>query len=306
MRTIDLDALAIFRAVVSEGGVVRAAEKLHRVQSNVTTRIKQLEERVGVALFHRQGRRLVLTTEGHVLLGYAERLLRLADEAETAMRAGRPSGSFRLGSLESTAGSRLPGILSAYNRLHPEVQIELVTGTTGALITRVMNYDIEAAFVSEPFTAPGLESTAVFEEELVLISPPDQTPIRSAADIGRRNLLAFVNGCSYRKRLEDWFSQANVLPERVMEFASYQAIIACVAAGSGVAIVPRSLLTALRAADEVMVHALPERIARNRTHLIWQPGYRSMALNGLQALLEASTPPPFEAQPKRISSNASA
>src|SRR5437868_6130885 len=77
-RIMDLAALAIFRAVVRENGVTRAAAKLHRVQSNVTTRIKQLEEELGAALFVRDGRRLVLTPAGHTLLPYAERLLALA------------------------------------------------------------------------------------------------------------------------------------------------------------------------------------------------------------------------------------
>lgn len=282
---MDLDALAIFRAVVREGGVVRAAASLHRVQSNVTTRIKQLEHRLGVKLFERQGRRLALTKQGEVLLVYAERLLRLADEAETAVCAGRAGGSFRLGSLESTAGSRLPPILSQYNRCHPHVQIELVTGTTGFLVRQVLEYDLEAAFVSEPFSLSSLHAIPVFDEELVLISARDDAPMSSPRDIGRRTLLAFANGCSYRKRLEDWFGETDLLPGRVMEFASYQAIIACVASGSGVAIVPRSLLGALRAADEVRVHPLPPAIARNRTHLICRPGYQSLALAGLQELL---------------------
>src|SRR5215207_11390103 len=139
MRTIDLDSLEIFRAVVQEGGINRAAGKLNRVQSNVTTRIKQLEERLGLALFRRQGRSLVLSPEGDVLLSYAQRLFRLADEAENELRTGRPMGVFRIGSLESTAGSRLAPILSRFHRLYPAVVVELITGTTGALIQRVTN-----------------------------------------------------------------------------------------------------------------------------------------------------------------------
>ena len=111
MRTFDLDALEIFRAVVREGGIIRAAEHLHRVQSNVTTRIKQLEQRLGVALFRRQGRTLALTAAGEALLVHAERLLRLADEAERELRAEPARGPLRLGSMESTAGSRLPKVL---------------------------------------------------------------------------------------------------------------------------------------------------------------------------------------------------
>jgi DNA-binding transcriptional LysR family regulator len=285
MRTLDLDSLEIFRAVVQEGGVNRAARKLHRVQSNVTTRVRQLEERLGVELFRRQGRGLVPSAEGELLLQYAERLLRLADEAQTVLQAGKPQGVLRLGSLESTAGSRLPALLSRYHKAYADVTLELVTGTTGALLQKVAQFELEAAFVSEPFTASGLNARAVFEEELVLITARSQGPVKRPADLGRTTLIAFASGCSYRKRLEDWFGQANVLPGRVLEFASYQAMIACVAAGTGVAIVPRSLLEALRAQHDVRVHALPERVRRNRTHLVWH-GTPSVALAGLLALTD--------------------
>ncbi len=285
MRNIGLDELEILRAVIVHGGIARAAEELHRVPSNVTTRIKQLEERLGVALFARRGRGLVATAEGSVLLGYAERLLRLADEAEAAVRSGRPLGSFRLGALESTAGARLPPLLARFNHDYPQARVELVTGTTGALLTRLARHDIEAAFVSEPFTAPGMHARPVFDEELILIGPRSGPPIARATELGRTTLIAFAQGCSYRRRLEDWLGRDNVLPERVLEFASYPAIVACVAAGSGVAIVPRSVLASLDAAAQIREHPLPPDIARNRTHLLWHPGEPSLALHGLLALL---------------------
>ena len=236
MRTIDLESLKIFRTVVDEGGVIRAAMKLNRVQSNVTTRIRQLEEHVGARLFRREGRSIRLSAEGHTLLAYADRLLRLADEAVSQMRTGKPKGMFRLGSLESTAGTRLAPILSRYHSLYPDVVVELATGTTGALITRVTNFDLEAAFVSEPFTAPGLEFQPVFEEQLVLVTSKAISKVSDPEDLGRSTLIAFSQGCSYRKRMEEWLGGA--MPERVLEFASYQAMIACVAAGTGYAIVP--------------------------------------------------------------------
>jgi DNA-binding transcriptional LysR family regulator len=284
MRTIDLEALLIFRTVVSEGGVNRAAEKLHRVPSNVTTRIRQLEEYLGVRLFRRDGRSLSMTSEGKTLLNYATRLLRLADEAVDELRTGRPQGVFRLGSLESTAGSRLAPILSRYHDAHPGVVVELVTGTTGALLNRVRNFEIEAAFVSEPFTAPELQALPVFREELVLITPLSTGPIRSAQDLGRLTMIAFAHGCSYRRRLDEWLGSENVVAERVLEFGSYQGMIACVAAGTGFAVVPQSVLGALQATDKVRQHKLPERIAANCTHLVWR-GEASLALEGLLALI---------------------
>jgi DNA-binding transcriptional LysR family regulator len=284
MRTIDLEALLIFRTVVSEGGVNRAAEKLHRVPSNVTTRIRQLEEYLGVRLFRRDGRSLSMTSEGKTLLNYATRLLRLADEAVDELRTGRPQGVFRLGSLESTAGSRLAPILSRYHDAHPGVVVELVTGTTGTLLNRVRNFEIEAAFVSEPFAAPELQALPVFREELVLITPLSTGPIRGAQDLGRLTMIAFAHGCSYRRRLDEWLGGENVVAERVLEFGSYQGMIACVAAGTGFAVVPRSVLGALQATDKVKQHKLPERIAANCTHLVWR-GDASLALEGLMALI---------------------
>ena len=282
MRSIDLESLEIFRTVVQEGGVIRAASKLHRVQSNVTTRIKQLEQRLGRSLFRKQGRGLVLSPEGELLLSYAQRLFRLADEAESELKSGRAMGVLRIGSLESTAGSRLAPILSRFHRQHPGVVVELVTGTTGALLQRVANFEIEAAFVSEPFTPGALASCKVFEEELVLITGQDVPPVRRAADLAGMTLIAFANGCSYRKRIEEWLGTGPVLPARTLEFASYQAMIACVAAGTGFAVVPRSLLETLRAAQDVQEHPLPARIRRNRTHLVWS----GEASTGLRRLME--------------------
>lgn len=286
MRSIDLESLEIFRTVVQEGGIIRAAGKLNRVQSNITTRIKQLEERLGQALFRRQGRSLVLSPEGELLLSYAQRLFRLADEAESALRTGKAMGVLRIGSLESTAGSRLAPLLSRFHKLHPGVVVELVTGTTGALVQRVASFEIEAAFVSEPFTAPGLQKLKVFDEELVLITASDAAPVTRAAGLAGATLIAFANGCSYRKRLEEWLGASGVMPARTLEFGSYQAMIACVAAGTGFAVVPRSLLLALRAAGDVRQHALPARIQRNRTHLVWN-GAPSTALARLTQLLAA-------------------
>jgi DNA-binding transcriptional LysR family regulator len=287
MRTIDLDSLEIFRTVVAEGGVIRAADKLHRVQSNVTTRIQQLEARLGHKLFHRQGRTLELAPAGRRLLPYADRLLRLADEAESELRSDLPLGTFTLGSLESTAGSRLAPVLSRFHKLYPGVVVELVTGTTGDLLKRVNAFEVEAAFVAEPFAAEGLETLAVFEEELVLVTAKSIASVTRAADLAGATLIAFAQGCSYRRLLEQWLGKGGVAPARSLEFASYQAMIACVAAGTGFAIVPLSVLKALRATADVRQHALPEKMRSNRTHLVWR-GTPSVALTRLIEMLKSA------------------
>jgi DNA-binding transcriptional LysR family regulator len=280
---MDLAALHIFKTVAESGGITKAAARLHRVQSNVTTRVKQLEESLGTPLFHRHKRRLTLSAEGKLLLAYAERLLRLSSEAQAALRSGAPRGTLRIGSLESTAATRLPPVLSGYHAAYPEVRLELVTGTTGALVAQVLGGDIEAAFVAEPFTAEGLESLHAFTEELVLVSSKGFPRIRSAKEIGHTPILAFTTGCSYRRRLEAWLGGSGIAPERVMEYGSYHAIIACAAAGSGVAVVPRSVIRAVRPGNEVRIQRLPEAIARARTLLVWRKGHKSSALDAMRA-----------------------
>ncbi|MDH1525321.1 LysR family transcriptional regulator [Achromobacter mucicolens] len=287
MRNLDLDALQIFKTVADQGGVARAAAHLNRVQSNVSTRLKQLETSLGTPLFRRQNRRLVLSDQGRVLLSYADRLLRLSDEAQSAVREGALQGVLRIGTMESTAAARLPPILAAYHEAWPKVRIELVTGTSGALAAKVRNYEIEAAFVAQPFPAEGLAAMDAFKEELALISPLAWTPIRSAKDLVNRSVIAFAAGCSYRRILESWLNQEGIAPDKVMEFASYHAIVACVAAGTGVAIVPRSVLAVLGAEQSVRVGALSGSHGQALTQLVWRADDDTPALQALRSRLQA-------------------
>lgn len=282
---MDLASLRIFKTVVEQGGITRAAAKLHRVPSNVTTRVKQLEKALGTKLFTRAGRQLALSPQGKLLLTYAEQLLRLSDEALTVLRDGKPHGTLRIGALESTSGARLPPLLSRYHLMYPEVQLELVTGTSGALVSRIHKQEIEAAFVAEPFNADGLETMPAFLEELVLIAPRGSRRIRSPRDVGNRTVIAFATGCSYRRRLETWLGGAKVAPNRVMEFQSYHAIVACVAAGTGIAVVPRSVLHMALGEKDVAITPLPREIAQARTRLVWTAGHHSVALQAMKTLL---------------------
>lgn len=279
---MDLTELRIFKAVAEQGGIVRAASTLHRVQSNVTTRVKRLEARLGTKLFNREGRRLVLSAEGKVLLDYAERLLRLASEAQAAVKGHAPRGALKLGALESTAATRLPPILARFHKAHPEVRLELATGTTAALAARVLRGELDAAFVAEPFTARNLDTHAAFTEELVLITPKSHPRVTTPRDLREATILAFASGCAYRRRLEAWLGRSSMVAERIMEYGSYHAIVACCAAGGGIAIVPRSVLRLGGMDAQVAVHPLPAKLAQARTLLVSRRGYRSSALEALR------------------------
>ena len=282
---MNLADLRIFKVVAEEGGITRAAARLNRVQSNVTTRVKQLEAKLGATLFVRENRKMKLSAEGKVLLSYADQLLRLSAEAEAALRDGAPRGTLKLGTMESTAAVRLPALLSRYHTAFPQVRIQLFTATSGALINKLVAYDVEAAFVATPFASEGLESVLAFEETLVLIAPRGFRKILRPRDVTGATVIAFGAGCTYRRCLEEWLARERIVPAQVMEFSSYHTIVACVAAGTGVAIVPQSVLQAVAGGCEVATYPLPAGSAKSETHLVWRRGYRSSALDALRDAL---------------------
>jgi DNA-binding transcriptional LysR family regulator len=284
---MDFDSLTIFKTVVDEGGIIAAARKLHRVQSGVTTRIKHLEATLGVPLFLRDKRRLILSPAGEIFLGYVEQLLRLAEQARQAVRGDTPRGALRLGTLESTAASRLPPLLAHYHQQYPAVRVALATDTTDALVAGVMSRKFDAAFVVGQVEAVGLEGVRAFDEELVIVAPRSHPAIGDAHDVRTDTLICFPSGCAYRRRLHAWLATGSVIPEKILELSSYHAIVACVASGTGIALVPRSVLETVRTHDSIAVYPLPEEYACLTTYLVWRPGERSLALQALQHAVTA-------------------
>jgi DNA-binding transcriptional LysR family regulator len=287
LRTMDLTDLHIFRSVVQAGGVTRAAEKLNRVQSNVTTRVRQLESELGVELFVREGKKLHLSSEGKLLLDYADRLLDLAQEAREAVHDAEPRGVLRLGTGESTAAMRLPVPMNEYLRRYPEVTLELRTGNTRELAAAVLGGDLDAALVSEPIADAPFDKVAIYEEELVIIAAAGHAPIKSPRDARPQTVLAFESGCSYRQRLEDWFAHHGEMPDRIVEIASYHAMLGCVVAGMGISLMPRNVLTTFPDAKLLSVHSLPPALAHAPTCLIRRKGTLSPKVSALIEVLLA-------------------
>jgi DNA-binding transcriptional LysR family regulator len=285
---MELADLHIFRSVVNAGGITRAAEKLHRVQSNVTTRVRQLEDELGVQLFIREGKRLHLSPAGKLLLDYADRLLDLAQEAREAVHDARPRGLLRLGAMESTASVRLPAPLSAYHRLYPEVKLELHTGDTRRLASAVLTGELDAALVAEPVADAPFEKVPVYNEELVIVARAGHPPIKSAKDANPPMVLAFEAGCPYRQRLEDWFAQQGEMPDRIIAMSSYHAMLGCAAAGMGISLVPRIVLKTFPEIEHLSVHSLPPELNQAPTVLIRRRGAHSPKV---AALLEILTTP---------------
>jgi DNA-binding transcriptional LysR family regulator len=286
---MELSDLHIFRTVVREGGIVRAARRLHRVPSNITTRIQQLEASIGVQLFTREHNRLVLSQSGERLLVYADRMLLLSDEARSVLTGAAPSGVLRLGALESTAASRLPAVLADYHESFPEVRIELITGTNDALTAAVIERRVEAAFVAEAPVDKELAHLPLFRERLTIISAASHVPIRRPQDVDGDTVIAFPNGCYYRRVLQRWLGERRLPSVRILELGSYHAIVACVASGTGIALAPESVLETVQHAS-VTRHALPKVHSDVVTPLIWRASEQSPALVALRELMVRQRP----------------
>jgi len=199
---MELADLTVFRTVVRAGGVTRAAEQLHRVQSNVTTRVRKLEEELGVELFVREGRRMQLSASGKVLLEYADRILLLVDEAREALVDGSPRGVLRLGAMESTAAIRLPLPLSQLHQRFPQLKVELHTGDPQSMLALLVAGQLDAALVAEPVNDARIQTLPIYDEELVLVTSASHPPIGKPRDLQTGTLLAFHPGCPHRLRLE--------------------------------------------------------------------------------------------------------
>jgi DNA-binding transcriptional LysR family regulator len=282
---MDLADLQIFRSVVHAGGVTRAAEQLNRVQSNVTTRVRQLEADLGVELFIREGKRLHLSPAGHLLLGYADRLLDLAQEAREALHDDMPRGLLRLGAMESTASVRLPVPMNDYLQRYPDVSLELSADSPSKLSTALLNGEIDVAIAAEPLPNAPFEKEPLYNEELVIVAAKGHAPIKSPKDARPNVVLAFETGCPYRLRLEDWFAHSGEMPERIIEITSYHAMLGCVVAGMGISLLPRMVLSTFPNAHLVSLHRLPPGLDRAMTVMMWRKGALSPKVRTLRDVL---------------------
>ncbi|WP_029912223.1 LysR family transcriptional regulator [Pelobacter seleniigenes] len=263
---MEVSELKIFLAVARNGSISRAAEELHCVQSNVTTRLKQMEERLGVALFHRKSKGVVLTHSGLLLMDYAERIVRLSKEAEDLVSdQDEPKGKLRVGTMETTAAVRLTPLMINYHQLYPRVELSLETGSSLESLKRLLNFRIDGAFVAGEITHNRLIAEKAFAEELVLVTASD---ITSLEQIENLKILVFRDGCSYREQLEEWLRRTGKLPYRIVEFGSLEGIMGCVAAGMGVSFLPRSVVQRPQYQDHCSFHRLPEDISNMTTWFV--------------------------------------
>jgi DNA-binding transcriptional LysR family regulator len=266
---MDAKDLVTFETVARLGGMGRAARELNTVQSNVTQRVRRLEEVLGVTLFARSRSGASLTAAGERLMPYATRIGVLLEEATRAARDdGAPQGTLTVGALETTAALRLSPLLAAYAKAYPEVDLVLRTGTTAELIERVLDRELEGALVCGPVAHRDLASTPVFEEDLALLSAPMERSVARLLAKPDLRIIVLRAGCSYRQRLEELLARRGIVGLRRLEFGTLEAILGAVAAGLGITLLPRALVGPVWRGERVTVHRLAAADARVQTLLV--------------------------------------
>jgi DNA-binding transcriptional LysR family regulator len=241
---MELRQLEIFRILAHELSFTRAAERAHCVQSNVSVQIRAMEQELGVQLFERLGQHVKLTAHGLRLLPYAERILRLLEEARTVAKDGNsPAGPLLIGSPESVLTYRLPPVLQAFRTKFPEVELAFRAVGGSELVPQLERGQLDLGLlIDDTLTDPKLQVEVLCPEPLILLAH-SQHPLLARREVTAEDLRdeAFLltdSGCAYRSKLEQALGAAHVRPKVVMEFNSVETIKQCAALGMGVACLP--------------------------------------------------------------------
>ncbi|WXL27168.1 LysR family transcriptional regulator [Ectopseudomonas mendocina] len=270
---MKLSQLNFFCTVVEHGTIAAAAERLHCVPSNITTRIKELEEELGASLFSREKNRLLITPQGRLLYSRATQLLQLAQETkELFVHDAQPQGVLRMGALDVALTQHLPPHIVRYRRTHPKVELHIRPGHSFQLERLLVEGELDLIVTDGPIEHPLLASSLAFNERLVLITPKE---VRETADeLNTLELYVFGKNCYYRHQVDQWISE-RIKPRAMLEIESYPTILACVSAGLGFACIPESILNS---APDVHAHlnsrALDE-LPSSDIYYVWRKQHTS-------------------------------
>jgi DNA-binding transcriptional LysR family regulator len=203
--------------------------------------IRQLEDEVGLSLFTRTPRRVILTEAGEYLLERARKILREHDSAlaEIAEVAGAEYGRLRIGSASGTfAMNQLPGIMRHLKEKFPKSELSVTAGTSQKLIDRMMHGEIDTAFISLPVDNTNVTTESLFSDEIVAIAHPKHPLAKekyiSAATLAGENLILGERGGNTRRMIDEFFAAANVKPNITMELSRQEAVTQMVEQNLGV------------------------------------------------------------------------
>ncbi len=232
---LEIDLLRTFVSAADSGGFTRAGERVHRTQSTVSQQIQRLEQAAGHSLFHREGRRIRLTEEGDLLLGYARRLLDLHDEAKAVLGQGPGAGALRLGVTEDFASRQLAEVLSRFAAA-PRRRLEVRCDLIATLRRDLARGDIDLALVKQPAGQPG--AVHRWSDQLHWLGakgwqPDPDKPLP---------LVLFSPGCLYRQYALEALDRARRPWHVAFVSPSLAGIQAALQSGIGIAALGRSAL----------------------------------------------------------------
>ncbi|WP_026879395.1 LysR family transcriptional regulator [Ignatzschineria larvae DSM 13226] len=260
--------LRIFTKVAELGSISHVAKELNYVQSNISSRIQKLEEDLNVTLFFRSKQGMQLTPEGKVLVDIAYKIIELSDKMmQVAKSGGMPVGKLEIASVETVI--KLPLILSKFNKNHAGVDLRLATGVTTELRDKVLNYQLDGAFVTKSrlTSHPELQELDVFEEKLVLIA---DEKVENLSELLERPLLSFSDGCGYRAKFHEWLKASGLEATKNMELGTLETTLGSVISGLGIAFVPYSAVAHYEKRGLIYCHELPSAYSAITTTFIYR------------------------------------
>jgi DNA-binding transcriptional LysR family regulator len=242
---MELKHLHTFRVLAKELSFSKAAETLNYAQSSVTAHIQALEDELGVPLFERLGKRVVLTAAGQRMVAAAQKMLSLADEIKSSVPGSEvPSGTLTIGAHESQCTYRLPPILREFRSRYPQVQLifrPIISDRHSQEL--LIQGTLDAAFLLElAVKSDQLLVEPLVEERIVVLAHPQHRLARSKrvspTDLDGEAIFTTEQGCSYRQLFEQSLLAARVQPGAKIEFAGIEGIKQCVMAGLGITVLP--------------------------------------------------------------------
>ena len=290
---MEVRQLQTFCVLAEELNFTRTAERVHTVQSNVTSQIKALEAELGSPLFDRLAKRVILTEAGRRFLPYAEKALAAMDEGLRMVKFGtEPAGPLHIYAPESVLTYRLPDVLKIFRKRFPRVEIIFRPETDNTLAAELESGRIDLAIsMSDTVNGEQLCSTRMGGEDVYLFATPDHPLVHAKKlypkDLLDQTLLLTEAGCGYRKKLDMQLAAASVRPQHITEFSSVEAIKQCVIAGLGIGLLPEMVIASeLKKKQFALMnwHGGKMTIA---THVIWHKDKWISA--GMQAFLEVLT-----------------
>lgn len=266
---MNIDALKMFIMIAKKGSISAAASELGYAQSNISTRVQNLENDLQTQLFYRNPHGVTLTSSGEELYVRAIKIVSLSDDTVNKLHHPKEFlGSLKIGTLQTAASTFLPSLLSKYHTKNPNVELTIETGTTLASAQKVLNYQLDGAIIGGTVNEPDLISIPLMDEDICIVTSSDD-----GVDIKNDSLLVFPSGCAYRNVLETWLNAQNVVVHHPIEFNYLNAIIASVSAGLGISVLPKRIVQPYVDSDALNIVDLPQNLAKLPISFIFRKDY---------------------------------